>query len=150
MWATQDRASGLTNATRYDTLMRIAIDARELTGKPTGVGRYLAELSVRLEPAAGATGHDFVLCAPQPIQAARWPSRSDIFEDASAPGRGTLWQQFALPRLAEARSGRRRVRTGVCRSRWRPGSRWCSACTTCRSSPTRNGSDGERDCGGVS
>jgi len=24
--------------------MRIAIDARELTGKPTGVGRYLASL----------------------------------------------------------------------------------------------------------
>ena len=29
--------------------MKIAVDARELTGKPTGVGRYLAELLTCME-----------------------------------------------------------------------------------------------------
>ncbi len=79
--------------------MRIAIDAHELTGKPTGVGRYLAELLSAWSRLSGAKGHDFVLCAPQPIQPA-----GDIalrISEEVAPGHGTLWQQLALPRLVK-------------------------------------------------
>src|SRR4051794_23225081 len=47
--------------------MRIGIDARELGGRATGVGRYLGGL-LREWAAAGRTrDHDFVLYAPQPI-----------------------------------------------------------------------------------
>ncbi len=85
--------------------MRIAIDARELAPKPTGVGRYLTELlrAWAHEPASRA--HEFVLCAPAepdaPVLAgpgARW---------VTAPGHGTVWEQWVLPRLL------RRVRPDV-------------------------------------
>lgn len=81
--------------------MRVAIDARELTGKRTGVGRYLREMLTAWGDLAGAASHEFVLCAPEPIPAP--PSlRASV---ATAPGRGTLWEQWALPRLvASARA----------------------------------------------
>ncbi len=74
--------------------MRIAIDARELLGKPTGVGRYIAGLleAWRTLPAAGA--HEFVLCAPAALP------RETNYEWRIAPGSGTWWEQTALPRLA--------------------------------------------------
>lgn len=59
--------------------MRIAIDARELHGRPTGVGRYLSGLLAAWNTLPSAAGHDFVLLAPQ--------------------GRGgTFWEQVILPR----------------------------------------------------
>ena len=75
--------------------MRIAIDARELSGRPTGVGRYLAEILRAWGALAGAHSHDFVLCAPDSV---------DVPGDIGAsvlttPGTGTVWEQFALPRL---------------------------------------------------
>src|SRR5687767_10033392 len=75
--------------------MRIAIDARELSGRPTGVGRYLAEILRAWGELAGAHSHDFVLCAPDSV---------DVPGDIGAsvlttPGTGTVWEQFALPRL---------------------------------------------------
>ena len=81
--------------------MRIAIDARELVGRPTGVGRYLAELLRAWGDLAGAHAHDFILCAPD-----RVPLPTTLRVEAmSAPGRGTVWEQFALPRLvARARA----------------------------------------------
>ena len=46
--------------------MRIGIDARELMGRPTGVGRYLADLLARVgRPGLGRRRpHEFVLYAP--------------------------------------------------------------------------------------
>jgi glycosyltransferase involved in cell wall biosynthesis len=79
--------------------MRIAIDARELIGKPTGVGRYLANLLAAWSRVPAAAAHEFILCAPEPVQA---PDRSLNLRVATAPGRGTLWQQVTMPRLVHA------------------------------------------------
>lgn len=61
--------------------MKIAVDARELDGKPTGVGRYLAETLGAWRTLPEASGHEIVLCRPDP------------------PASGTLWEQLTLPRL---------------------------------------------------
>jgi glycosyltransferase involved in cell wall biosynthesis len=80
--------------------MRIAIDARELSGKPTGVGRYLASLLAAWSRVPAAAGHEFVLCAPEPVIT---PSdRALNLTVATAPGRGTLWQQITMPRLVHS------------------------------------------------
>ena len=75
--------------------MRIAIDARELAGQPTGVGRYLREIVRAWGTLPGAARHEFVLCAPSDLP------RIDglISTSISAPGRGTAWEQLVLPRL---------------------------------------------------
>jgi glycosyltransferase involved in cell wall biosynthesis len=81
--------------------MRIAIDAQELTGAlPTGVGRYLAQLLSCWSHAPDASGHDFVACAPGQIRLA--DANGLRLSLATAPGHGTLWQQFALPRLVSS------------------------------------------------
>ena len=64
--------------------MRIAIDARELHGKPTGVGRFLGELLDAWKTMPEGQGHEFVLLAP---------------EEATSDG-VTLWEQMVLPTLA--------------------------------------------------
>ena len=46
--------------------MRIAIDARELAGKPTGVGRYLWQLLLAWNDIPAAAAHEFVLCSDRP------------------------------------------------------------------------------------
>jgi glycosyltransferase involved in cell wall biosynthesis len=61
--------------------MKIAIDARELRGKPTGVGRYLAELLNAWKSIPAAAAHEFVLLSP-----------------AHGNG-GTRWEQLTLPGL---------------------------------------------------
>ena len=61
--------------------MRIAIDARELHGKRTGVGRYLSELLAAWRAMPVASAHEFALLAP---------------EGGTA---GTLWEQGTLPGL---------------------------------------------------
>ncbi|HTI43883.1 MAG TPA: glycosyltransferase family 1 protein [Vicinamibacterales bacterium] len=61
--------------------MKIAIDARELQGKPTGVGRFLAELLATWKTMPAAQAHEFVLLSPEGAE------------------RGTLWEQLDLPRL---------------------------------------------------
>jgi glycosyltransferase involved in cell wall biosynthesis len=63
--------------------MRVAIDARELHGKPTGVGRFLGELLDAWKTMPEAQGHEFILLAPE----------------RAISGGGTLWEQTALPRL---------------------------------------------------
>ena len=52
--------------------MRIGIDARELCGRPTGVGRYLGGLLSQWAVDDDARRHEFVLYAPE----APWPSPS--------------------------------------------------------------------------
>ena len=68
--------------------MRIAVDARELHGKPTGVGRYLSEILAAWKNLPAASAHEVILCAPGPQEE-----------------RGTRWEQLTLPRLVrEARA----------------------------------------------
>ena len=79
--------------------MRIAIDARELAGRPTGVGRYLSEILRAWSDLPGARTHEFVLCAPGSVPLPGTLNASVV----TAAGDGTLWEQLTLPRLvAEA------------------------------------------------
>jgi glycosyltransferase involved in cell wall biosynthesis len=75
--------------------MRVAIDARELCGRPTGVGRYLTGLLDGWSRSDAMRRHQWTLIAPQPIEAAsRWPIGVEV-----APGAGgTFWEQLTLPR----------------------------------------------------
>jgi glycosyltransferase involved in cell wall biosynthesis len=80
--------------------MRIGIDARELCGRPTGVGRYLAGLLREWMADDRGLRHEFVLYATDnldiPLDARRLARRS--IEGAS----GTWWEQVRLPRVAAA------------------------------------------------
>ena len=82
--------------------MVVAIDARELSGRPTGVGRYLAELLRAWNDMPGAATHDFALCAASPIETPPLPHLR--VTQHLAPGGGPWWEQRTLPRLA-ARAG---------------------------------------------
>jgi glycosyltransferase involved in cell wall biosynthesis len=82
--------------------MKIAIDARELAGRPTGVGRYLAELLRAWDELPGALAHDFALCAASNVSTPPLP-RLRVSHHVS-PGGGPWWEQRVLPRLA-ARAG---------------------------------------------
>lgn len=78
--------------------MRIGIDARELCGRATGVGRYLAGLLTSWSADDRARRHEFVLYAPEPIgiplDARRFPTRT-------VPGPpGTVWEQLRAPAIA--------------------------------------------------
>ena len=80
--------------------MRIGIDARELCGRATGVGRYLGGLLREWAATRPRAPHEFVLYAPEPIalalDARRFPTRM-------VPGSpGTWWEQVRLPRAATA------------------------------------------------
>jgi glycosyltransferase involved in cell wall biosynthesis len=61
--------------------VRIAVDARELHGRPTGVGRFLRELLDAWARMPEAAAHELVLLAP------------------AAGTAGTRWEQFTLPKL---------------------------------------------------
>lgn len=81
--------------------MRIAVDARELVGKPTGVGRYLSELIARWSVDPDAARHEwrFYMHETMPLPTA-FASAGEI-----VPGDGgTRWEQWTLPRaLGRAR-----------------------------------------------
>ena len=77
--------------------MRIAIDARELRGRPTGVGRYLAGILDAWASLPAASSHDVILCAPGPVDAEL--ARGARVSTHVAGGSGTWWEQRALPRL---------------------------------------------------
>jgi glycosyltransferase involved in cell wall biosynthesis len=80
--------------------MRIGIDARELAGRATGVGRYLAGLMREWNAHDGARRHDFVLYTPEPIgiplDARRFATR------IVAGGAGTWWEQLRVHRAIAA------------------------------------------------
>jgi glycosyltransferase involved in cell wall biosynthesis len=79
--------------------LKIAIDARELAGQQTGTGRYLSELLAAWDGFAGAAAHEFILCAPAAIAL---PAMATLrLSSAVAAGRGTVWEQIALPRLLD-------------------------------------------------
>lgn len=77
--------------------MKIAIDARELTGQPTGVGRYLAQILQAWNELPGAAAHEFVICTPEPV------ALDGLANLRITPriggGSGTAWEQLTLPRL---------------------------------------------------
>jgi glycosyltransferase involved in cell wall biosynthesis len=77
--------------------MRIAIDARELGGRRTGVGRYLSEILTAWNGIPSAQAHEFVLCTPDTVNLPPIPRLR--VSSATRAGRGTLWEQFALPAL---------------------------------------------------
>jgi glycosyltransferase involved in cell wall biosynthesis len=75
--------------------VRIAIDARELAGQPTGVGRYLAEIVREWGSMAEALEHEYVFCAPARMTY-EGPLRATV---AVEHGQGTCWEQRSLARL---------------------------------------------------
>jgi glycosyltransferase involved in cell wall biosynthesis len=77
--------------------MRIGIDARELCGHPTGVGRHLAGLLGAWAGSAEAARHSFILYAPQSV-AEPLPSNAKL--RVLAGGGGTRWEQTTLPGAA--------------------------------------------------
>ncbi|MCU1384622.1 MAG: hypothetical protein JWL71_3319 [Acidobacteria bacterium] len=78
--------------------MRIGIDARELGGRATGVGRYLGGLLREWAANGRARAHEFVLYAPHPIA---MPLDARRFATRTIPGAGgTWWEQMQLPRAA--------------------------------------------------
>lgn len=76
--------------------LHIAIDARELCGRPTGVGRYLS--SLMKEWMRAGVPHRFTLYAPETPP---WPTAGDpraAINTCVLPGRrGTWWEQVQLP-----------------------------------------------------
>jgi glycosyltransferase involved in cell wall biosynthesis len=78
--------------------MRAGIDGRELLGRPTGVGRYLAELLARWTRDPQAAGHELLLYTPAPVTTAPWwgrgGARVEVRVVAGAPG--TTWEQLRL------------------------------------------------------
>jgi glycosyltransferase involved in cell wall biosynthesis len=81
--------------------MRIGVDARELGGAPTGVGRYTVELLARWTRAPWTAGHTLVLFSPRALdETAGWRGEGGatcVVEHVPGGG-GTLWEQGALAR----------------------------------------------------
>jgi len=84
--------------------MRIGVDARELGGRSTGVGRYLSSLLAAWAGDPRARAHEFLLYSPEPLPAP-WASGAQPFTIRVVAGDGgTLWEQMHLRRAA-ARDG---------------------------------------------
>jgi len=79
--------------------MNIAVDARELCGKPTGVGRYLGELLAEWSVSSDARRHEWTLYAPSiPAVPPAFVERIRVL-----PGTGgTAWEQWTLARALAA------------------------------------------------
>jgi glycosyltransferase involved in cell wall biosynthesis len=79
--------------------MRVAIDARELCGRPTGVGRYLTGLLDAWSAGDAMRRHQWTLIAPRPIEgSSRWAAAAEIVPG----GGGTAWEQWTLPHAISA------------------------------------------------
>jgi glycosyltransferase involved in cell wall biosynthesis len=76
--------------------LRIGVDARELLGSTTGVGRYLGELLRRWTVRADAATRRFVLYSPEPLPIALPPEAVEPRVVESGSGRGTWWEQTHL------------------------------------------------------
>lgn len=82
--------------------MRIGIDARELCGRPTGVGRYLAGLVTTWSAEPEYAAHEIILYAPStPLIASTLdPARFIVRLLSTQPG--FVWEQVHLLRAAAA------------------------------------------------
>ena len=74
------------------TPLRIGVDARELLGSQTGVGRYLAELLSRWTTRGDAHTREFLLYSPGPLSL-EWRGATPR---VAVGGRGTWWEQSTL------------------------------------------------------
>ena len=94
--------------------MRIAIDAREIVGKPTGVGRYLSQILSAWAKLPGAAAHEFILCTPEALLPARWAPLKDFECVGRGIGHGVGTARAPTP----DQDGRRRcpVRSGIHRA----------------------------------
>ena len=81
-------------------VLRIGIDARELLGDTTGVGRYLGELLRRWATRADAAARRFVLYAPEKAPLPLPPGVAE--HRVVGTGRGTWWEQTSLRRALAA------------------------------------------------
>ena len=79
--------------------MRVAVDGRELTGKPTGVGRYLRELLTEWGKSANARRHEWVVYAPEMPDVPPTLARHVRVLPGSG---GTAWEQWTLSRALAA------------------------------------------------
>ena len=76
--------------------MRIGIDARELCGKATGVGRHLSGLLGAWSSDAAASRHTFVLYAHERIDVPLKNAELRVLPGSP----GTIWEQRILPHAA--------------------------------------------------
>jgi glycosyltransferase involved in cell wall biosynthesis len=80
-------------------MIRIGVDARELLGSATGVGRYLGELLKRWTARADRDRRRFLLYAPGPLPLDLPPDAAEVrIIGAKRGGRGTWWEQTWLGR----------------------------------------------------
>ena len=77
--------------------MKIGIDARELLGAKTGVGRYLGELLRRWTSLPTERERQLVLYTPEPL-ALDFVAAGRVEQRVLPGGRGTWWEQTALRR----------------------------------------------------
>lgn len=81
----------------------IGIDARELLGEATGVGRYLGELLRRWVHRPDVAARQFVLYTPEPLAFVKTvPAHANVREMVVGSGRGTWWEQTHLRRAVRA------------------------------------------------
>ena len=84
-------------------VVTIGIDARELLGEATGVGRYLGELLRRWVQRPDAPTRHLVLYTPEPLPFLQTvPSTAHVREIVAGSGRGTWWEQTHLRRAVHA------------------------------------------------
>ena len=76
--------------------LRIGVDARELLGASTGVGRYLGELLTRWTARSDAASRCFVLYTPEPLSIALPAGTTEA--QVIGDGGGTWWEQTHLRR----------------------------------------------------
>jgi glycosyltransferase involved in cell wall biosynthesis len=79
--------------------MKIAVDARELAERPTGVGRYLGELLGEWSRTDAATNHEWLIYGHQPL---RVPAPFSASVRLHAGSGGTQWEQWTLARAIAA------------------------------------------------
>lgn len=77
------------------TPLRIGVDARELLGETTGVGRYLGELLRRWTARDDADERRIVLYTPEPLDV-RLAAATIEMRVLAGGGRGTWWEQTRL------------------------------------------------------
>jgi glycosyltransferase involved in cell wall biosynthesis len=84
-------------------MITIGIDARELLGDTTGVGRYLGELLRRWIVRPDAATRQFLLYTPEPLAFMHTvPEGAAVREIVVGSGRGTWWEQTHLRRAVRA------------------------------------------------
>ena len=84
--------------------MRIGIDARQLCGRQTGVGRYLSGLLHEWATSreSRAMNHEFVLYLPEAADSTAGLDARRFMTRLVPGSGGTFWEQVQVPRAAAA------------------------------------------------